>query len=801
MRFALIFLVTTILNIKLFAGSASWIQDGGNWSDSSSWDPNTVPNSSVDVATFTDATGAFASCNVGSTFSVARLNFTTALSFTLNGGALNIYDSITVNEETGGANCNAILFLPNDISIVTDGQFSCGSITGTGRIIKTGADIFRVANTCTYSGATFIHEGVFQSGAEDSFSHNSAIVLANVAGVELNNQGIPNTILSLSGGGSLGGNVTFDNAGTGSLTLGDSNDTTYAGVISGDGEIIKKGTGVFTMTGINTYTEGTTVQAGKLVVNGSITGGITVDSGATLKGMGTISGGGTINGTLSPGNSIGTITFDTTDGDITLGSSSITQIELNSSGSSKIVNVGGGNIALGGSVSLIQNNGGNYARSGQYTILSGAYTGEFASTVSGALSGFLFNLSYDTNVVYLLYEVQRIATSGLSGNDLTFANYLNNYAPVSSEYLALATLPSVQQANAVNSASPARNAFGPFVTKQTVFSLSQLVSGHLDNKRFFAFHNPAEINPIALGFGYQNLLADNSNSCLPVTPIKKRDTPLELWLSGFIDFAHQSKENGNPSFNFMSEAVLLGCDYTRSDTLLVGGCLGFAHSQIHDGGNLGKADIPYYFGALYGDFVFDNFYIETAFWTVFHQIHNKRYISYDGIDVTAHGTMNGWQIDPHLGLGYDMDMSWGSIEPFAAFDWVVNWEGSLSENGAGNLDMYQKSHASSMLQSEVGVRFYQSFCRSFGQFGVKEGASYMNRAPFDTGKVTAAIFGSPQFVTLQSFTKVQNLGAVNLEFLANVGKKRDVTVSFGYEGQFGLEYISNEIMVRVAKQF
>ena len=120
--------------------------------------------------------------------------------------------------------------------------------------------------------------------------HDSAIVLANVAGVELNNQGLPNTILSLSGGGSLGGNVTFNNADAGSLTLGDSSSTTFAGVISGHGEIIKRGSGIFTVTGVNTYTEGTTVQDGKFVVNGSIAGGITVDSGGVLGGTGTVFG-------------------------------------------------------------------------------------------------------------------------------------------------------------------------------------------------------------------------------------------------------------------------------------------------------------------------------------------------------------------------------------------------------------------------------------------------------------------------------------------------------------------------------
>ena len=109
--------------------------------------------------------------NVDSTFSVASLYFTTASNFVLNNGALNIYNnSIVVDEATGGSNCNTTLILPNDISIVTHAQLVCGSIEGSGGIIKTGADVFYIGNTCSYSGTTFVNEGVFRAGAADSFS-------------------------------------------------------------------------------------------------------------------------------------------------------------------------------------------------------------------------------------------------------------------------------------------------------------------------------------------------------------------------------------------------------------------------------------------------------------------------------------------------------------------------------------------------------------------------------------------------------------------------------------------------------
>lgn len=553
--------------------------------------------------------------------------------------------------------------------------------------------------------------------------------------------------------------------------------------------LTKEGPGAQTLSGINTYTGLTSIQEGVLSITGSIVGDITVNSGGSLKGSGTI-GGETIieNGAiLSPGNSIGTINL----GSLLLNSGSTTAIEIDPAASSKVNVVGSAVVA--GALQVIQDPG-VYPHQGSYQILTaGSLSGAFSSV--NTFPGFTFSLSYLGNDIYLNY-ILAIPTGGLYGNLLTVANYLNGDAPPSSEFMSLAVLSGDQLKQALNSVSPARNAFGPFVTQQTLFVVSDMMSNHLATKRFLQQSNPAAFSPKVA-----KLVADASNQCLP-TCINGEDLlPYEVWVSGFAEFATQAAESQNPSFNFMSEGAVVAFDYSKFCDKLIGGGIGYAHSQVHDGSHMGKSQIPYYFATIYGSFLLDHFYIEPAFLAAFHQIYNRRFISYPGVNLTAKGTVNGWQIDPHLGFGYDIDTSWSGIEPFAALDWVVNWEGDLNEHGAGALDMRQKSHTSSMLQSEIGIRFFQSLCRSWGRFGVKEEASYLNRAPFGTGSVTAAIVGSPAFMTLQSLTKVQNLGAVTIDLFAEVGKNQDVFINLGYEGEFGTNYISNEVLLRIAKQF
>ena len=88
------------------------------------------------------------------------------------------------------------------------------------------------------------------------------MTLANTAGVSLdlaNDEAIGN----LSGGGTTGGNVTLNGN---TLTVNEAGTTTFSGVASGAGGLIKQGVGSLTLSGLNTYTGATAVNAGTLAL-------------------------------------------------------------------------------------------------------------------------------------------------------------------------------------------------------------------------------------------------------------------------------------------------------------------------------------------------------------------------------------------------------------------------------------------------------------------------------------------------------------------------------------------------------
>jgi autotransporter-associated beta strand protein len=166
--------------------------------------------------------------------------------------------------------------------------------------------VLTLDGTNTYGGTTTINAGTLRVGGGEAIPDfvspfsTGAVVLANNASAVLE-LSATETIGSLSGGGTTGGNVQLS-----ANTTGNSTSTTFDGVIDGIGGLTKAGTGTFTLTGANGYLGATTINAGTLQVDGSIANSATtLNAGATLGGTGTVGTVAVNGGTLSPGASPG----------------------------------------------------------------------------------------------------------------------------------------------------------------------------------------------------------------------------------------------------------------------------------------------------------------------------------------------------------------------------------------------------------------------------------------------------------------------------------------------------------------
>ncbi|MCE9614551.1 MAG: autotransporter-associated beta strand repeat-containing protein [Lentisphaerae bacterium] len=240
----------------------------------------------------------------------------------------------------------------NNANGTFNGTLYNGSGGGVVGLSKTGAGVQTLGGSNAYSGATAINAGALKIQHGNALGAVTAGTVV-AAGGALQLQGGLTTgpePLTLNGTGvATNGalrNIAGTNTYTGIITLGTAarfnsdsdllildvpgamaiNVTTFGVTFGGDGNLAvidpiagttatltKDGAGTLTLAATNTYAGTTTVNGGTLLINGSTTPGasVTVNSGGALGGAGSLRGPVTVNtgGTLTPGASVGTLTF------------------------------------------------------------------------------------------------------------------------------------------------------------------------------------------------------------------------------------------------------------------------------------------------------------------------------------------------------------------------------------------------------------------------------------------------------------------------------------------------------------
>ncbi|MDR1789128.1 MAG: autotransporter-associated beta strand repeat-containing protein [Opitutaceae bacterium] len=296
------------------------------------------------------------------------LTVTLARDASITDGAFRFwFDQITLNGNT--------TFNVNASTLFSNGD---GILGGAGRsLTKTGSALLDVMKS-TITGGYFLKEGTLTLRAGADNNQTVTFTPDAVSGAMLT---LYSATTNLGGLVSSSSDVIVENDYRSSyiatnpqpsqilrvLTLNTTAGQTYdfAGVIRdgynatqtvnlGGGDItgfvlpvalVKTGAGTQILSGVNTYSGATTVNAGNLIVNGSILNSAVTVNGGLLGGSGRL---GTVTiangGTLSPGNSPGTLTIDT----LTLAAGSTTLMEIGATSDQIVVN----DITFGGTLTL-----------------------------------------------------------------------------------------------------------------------------------------------------------------------------------------------------------------------------------------------------------------------------------------------------------------------------------------------------------------------------------------------------------------------------------------------------------------
>jgi fibronectin-binding autotransporter adhesin len=134
-----------------------------------------------------------------------------------------------------------------------------GTVSGAGGLIKWGDGTLALSGTGSWSGGTLITAGTVRAESAAALPNDTGYVLT---GGKLDLSGFPLSMSLLAG---TGGEVALGT--NGDLTVNQTEDSVFAGIITGnDGIFTKAGNGTLLLTGSNTHSGGTSIIGGTLAI-------------------------------------------------------------------------------------------------------------------------------------------------------------------------------------------------------------------------------------------------------------------------------------------------------------------------------------------------------------------------------------------------------------------------------------------------------------------------------------------------------------------------------------------------------
>jgi len=617
-------------------------------------DNSTAANATINNGFFTEFVGF-------STAADATINNTGTLTFRGSGNAGNatINNSHLVNFENTSSAGNATILTDASQSAIASVNFRDQSSGGAARfILKNGGklDISQLATAGTTAGS-IEGDGVVSLGSK---------VLA------------------------VGGNNLS---------------TTFAGVLQDGGtgggtggSLTKEGTATLILTGVNTYTGATVVDRGMLLVNGSIasSSGLAVNTGGTVGGAGALPSTTINGGTLSPGNSIGTVSIS---GNLTFVGAGNYLVEVSPTNADR-TNVSGapGTAMLAGTLQAV-GTGGIYTAGQRYTVLNatGGLNGRFNSlSISGNFGTTKPHIEYDANSVYLVLDQNSLSLAGLTSNQGAVAGAVNSAVQAGSSvapFIALFGLNAAQLSGALGQLSGEVHASTLGLLADESLYLRSAVLGRLRQASYGG--DTGAMAALALG-GPQafadgedmHALAYAKSPIVTKAPMKARDAGRDVvfWAQGFGAWGRFDGDGNAATVRRDLAGFITGIDTRVGDGGRAGIAAGYTGSKNALDGR-GTANVETAHVAAYGGWSFGALNLRAGGAYAFHAIDTDRSVAFPGFfdRATAHYDGATSQIFGEAGYGFSLGPV--ALEPFAGAAWVrVATDGAAERGGAAALN-------------------------------------------------------------------------------------------------------------------
>lgn len=275
-----------------------------------------------------------------------------------------------------------------------------------------------------------------------------------------------------------------------------------------------------------------------------------------------------------------------------------------------------------------------------------------------------------------------------------------------------------------------------------------------------------------------------------------------VWMSVLGSHVREKSHRSIPSFTNGITGVILGYDYLGIRNMVIGGGLAYAHNSVRYSNSGGKAAIDQEYAVIYATHSGPTFYVNLALWGGVFQTNNKRR-TLGFITSTARPT--GWNLSPHVEISCPMLISscqQNVFDPFVSVDWSNNWQNNYCEKGSSGLNISLNDQHTSILRSEFGLRFYETFEFSWGNLLLEEKLSYVNRTPIHRKKANAAFIGSLSSFTVDTLNpSALNQGIYQVHAECSPSCLNSIYASLDFQGSFGTQISSQTLTFSIGKSF
>ncbi|MGE3533268.1 MAG: autotransporter-associated beta strand repeat-containing protein [Parachlamydiales bacterium] len=675
-----------------------------------------------------------------------------------------------------------------DLSQISSSSLSIGKLQGSGGTVQLGSKTLALDfdGFSSFSGDILGSGGLFKDGegilhlfGNNAYYGGTTIANGTVCIKSNGNLGEASGRVQFAGGTlrvdhSLNFYRNIAMSGDGTVDVAVGHKVEYAGSLSGDGVLEKKGFGNLKILGDNSsYSAPVAVHEGILSVDGTLPSPIAVHPAGVLKGTG--STGSVINkGTVAAGNSIGTLNIV---GNFAQAADGMLLNEIDPFGHSSLLNISGSSV-LDGTLNVLPHPGSYFADSYVYTLLTapGGVAGEFARVHFLDPAGeAAFKLQYLSDRVLLSFGDNHlfsgIVTRIKQHNPRQVKKYLEKQTYFSNGQLIpsqadlyqvvvdLSELSKHQLVSALNQLHPAQ--FGAFsIVNNNVRSyLSSIFTRH-----------PSE---------------ECCRHLIEICPCPRSS----IWVDPFIFVTDQDHAHQQRGFDAVSGGIAVGGDYSFDNNILVGIAGGGSYSGLDWSSHQGNAKITSGFLGLYADWMWSRFAVEAAliggenFYNVhrnihFHKVHRKAKNKHHGYDLTA-----------HLGGGVDFQISPFYIQPFFDLDYSFLHQQGYKERGAKSLDLHVNGKNEQMLRCEEGIYLTRSFETRKGCFSYGYWLSWVTQLHVNNKNYTASLRGQKGTFTVWSYHHVSNRLSPGFDLNWNIDDSFSLALRAGAEiGQDVVDY-------------